>query len=314
MLVTVPLFHLSGLYAAAVTMLAVGGKAVFRSGRFDPADVLRLIEQERVTSWSALGSMAHQVVSHPDVDRYDLSSIRNIGSGGAPVSADLQARMREAFPNARKQMGIGYGLTESSALATINFGEELAEAPESVGRPLPTVSIQIRDEQGRALPEGREGEIHVRSPLVMKEYWRRPEETRATIGPGRWLRTGDIGRIEGGRLFIASRKRDLILRGGENVYPAEIEQCLESHPDVCEAAVVGREHAELGQEVEAVVVPVEGAEIDTAKLRDWVAERLAYYKVPVHWQLRAQPLPRNASGKIMKHLLDDEFENPFIED
>jgi acyl-CoA synthetase (AMP-forming)/AMP-acid ligase II len=148
----------------------------------------------------------------------------------------------------------------------------------------------------------------------MKEYWRRPDETRATIRPGRWLRTGDIGRIESGRLFIATRKRDLILRGGENVYPAEIELCLESHPDVCEAAVIGRDHEELGQEVEAVVVPAEGAEIDTEQLRRWVAERLAYYKVPAHWQLRAEPLPRNASGKIMKHLLAEGTDNPFVED
>jgi acyl-CoA synthetase (AMP-forming)/AMP-acid ligase II len=128
------------------------------------------------------------------------------------------------------------------------------------------------------------------------------------------LRTGDIGRIEGGRLYIASRKRDLILRGGENVYPAEIELCLETHPEVLEAAVVGREHEELGQEVEAVVVLVDGSKSDTETLRAWVAERLAYYKVPAHWQFRDQPLPRNASGKVMKHLLGEGIDNPFVDD
>ena len=166
--------------------------------------------------------------------------------------------MREAFPQIRAQMGLGYGLTESTALATLNSGAELEAHPESVGRPLPTIEVEIRDPEGRALPEGREGEIHIRGPLVMKEYWRNPEATAQTILPGRWLRTGDIGWLKDGRLTVESRKRDLILRGGENVYPAEIELCLEAHPDVREAAVVGVDHPELGQEVKAIVVPAPG--------------------------------------------------------
>ena len=183
-----------------------------------------------------------------------------------------------------------------------------------MGRPLPTVEVEIRGEDGRALDEGVEGEVHLRGPLVMKEYWRNPEATAETILPGRWLRTGDIGRLEDGRLFLNSRKRDLILRGGENIYPVEIEHRLEAHPDVREVAVVGVDHPELGQEVKAIVVPVEGARIDTAELGRFVADRLAYYKVPAHWDVRGELLPRNASGKVLKHVLSGDAENLFVED
>jgi acyl-CoA synthetase (AMP-forming)/AMP-acid ligase II len=313
-LVNTPLFHVSGLYAGAVTMLVTGVKTVWTTGRFDPVKTMALIEREKITNWGPMGTMIYRVVHHPDVEKYDLSSLRNVGSGGAPISPELQERMRQVFPNIRAQMGMGYGLTESTALATLNAGEELEAHPESVGRPLPTILVEIRDAEGRSLPEGEEGEIHTRSPLVMKEYWRNPEATAETILPGRWLRTGDVGRIEDGRLYVNSRKRDLILRGAENIYPVEIEHCLEAHPDVREAAVVGVDHPELGQEVKAIVVPRDGCHPDPADLERWVRERLAYYKVPAHWELRRDPLPRNATGKVLKNVLLGEAENRFVED
>ncbi len=313
-LVNTPFFHVSGLYAGAVTLLATGVKTVLTTGRFDPVKVMQIIEREQVTNWGPMGTMIYRTVYHPDVGRYDLSSLKNVGSGGAPISRELQERMREVFPNIRAQMGVGYGLTESTALATLNAGDELERFPGSVGRPLPTIEVEIRDAEGRALPEGQEGEIHLRSPLNMKEYWRNPEATAETLLPGRWLRTGDIGRLEEGRLFIESRKRDLILRGAENVYPVEIEHCLEAHPGVAEAAVVGVEHPELGQEVKAIVVPVEGAEPDPEALREHVAARLAYFKVPAHWELRREPLPRNATGKVLKNVLTGAAENRFVEE
>ena len=313
-LVTTPLFHVSGLYAGAVTLLATGIKTVWTTGRFDALAVMELIEREQVSNWGPMGTMLYRVVNHPDVGRFDLSSLRNVGSGGAPIPAELLERMRQVFPNARAQMGVGYGLTEATALATLNSGEDLERHPDSVGRPLPTIAVEIRDAEGRVLAEGEEGEIHTRSPLVMKEYWRDPRATAEAIGPGRWLRTGDIGRLREGRLYVASRKRDLILRGAENVYPVEIEHCLESHPDVREAAVVGVEHPELGQEVKAIVVPVPGARPRVEDLRRFVADRLAYFKVPAHWELRAEPLPRNATGKVLKHVLAGDAENRFVED
>jgi acyl-CoA synthetase (AMP-forming)/AMP-acid ligase II len=313
MLMNTPLFHV-WLYAGAVTLLSTGVKTVWATGRFDPVQVLELIEREKVTNWGPIGPMIPRVLNHPDLGKYDLSSLRNVGSGGAPLSRALQQRLREAFPQIRSQMGLGYGLTESTALATINSGADLEAYPDSVGSPLPTISVEIRDPQGRALPEGCEGEIHLRGPLVMKEYWRNPEATAETILPGRWLRTGDIGWMKDGRLTIESRKRDLILRGGENVYPVEIELCLEAHPDVREAAVVGMEHPELGQEVKAIVVPAPGRRPDPEELARFVAGRLAYFKVPSRWELRAEPLPRNATGKVMKHVLTGDAVNTFVDE
>jgi acyl-CoA synthetase (AMP-forming)/AMP-acid ligase II len=211
-------------------------------------------------------------------------------------------------------MGVGYGLTEGTAFATLNAGEELTDDPSSVGRPVPIVEIEIRDERGRAIADGEEGEIHLRGPLVMLEYWEDPEATDAAIKPGRWLNTGDVGRLHDGKLYIASRKRDLILRGGENVYPFEIEQRLEAHPAVAEAAVIGIDHEELGQEVKAVVVFEEDQEIGGEELRHWVADALAYYKVPSQWETRATPLPRNATGKVLKNALRDAQDSMFIEE
>jgi long-chain acyl-CoA synthetase len=314
MLVNSPLFHISGLFNGAVMVLATGAKSVWMKGRFDPVRVMQLIEGERVTSWGPMGTMAHRVAYHPEAGRYDLSSLRNVGSGGAPVSAELQQRMRDVFPNAGRSMGIGYGLTETTSMISVGWGDELEARPDTVGRPLPGLGVEIRDEKGHPVAEGVEGEIHARGATVMREYWRRSDATAETLLPGRWLRTGDWGRLEDGRLFVNSRKRDLILRGGENVYPAEIEHCLEAHPDVVEAAVLGVEHPELGQEVKAIVVSRGEAALEEAALAEWVRGRLAAFKVPVHWELRREPLPRNASGKILKSVLAGEAENPFVEE
>jgi acyl-CoA synthetase (AMP-forming)/AMP-acid ligase II len=313
--VTNPLFHVSGLHTAAITCLASGLRSVWNVGRFDPAVAMQIIERERVTSWGAMNTVVHRMINHPDFGRYDLSSLRQIGGGGAPTPPELQRRMRDAFPSIRwgGTLGHGYGSTETSALATIINGEEWARYPESVGRPLPTVQIEIRDAEGHALPEGEEGEVCIRSPLVMLGYWNRPRETAETIAPGRWLRTGDVGRMQDGRLYLASRKRDLILRGGENVYPVEIENRLVEHPEVADAAVIGVPHEELGQEVKAVVVPRPGAQPDPAELATFVAAKLAYFKVPAHWEFRTE-LPRNATGKVLKHVLAGEAETSFVEE
>ena len=310
-LVTTPFFHVSGLYTGGIMMLAVGAKLVLRAGRFDPVDAMRIIEREQVTSWGPMGTMAYRVVHHPERERFDLSSIVQIGSGGAPMHPDLQAKMRECFPSARRSVGLGYGLTESGALATICSGEELLAHPTSVGRPLPTVELEIRGADGGALPEGVEGEIHLRSPLVMLEYWRKPEATKEALLSGRWLRTADVGKVVDGRLYVNARARDLILRGAENIYPIEIEQRLEAHPDVEEAAVVGVDHEELGQEVKAIVVPRPDRAPDPAALAAWVGRALAAFKVPAHFEIRREPLPRNATGKVLKNVLLGESANPF---
>lgn len=313
-LMTNPLFHVSGLHAGAVMLLAAGVKSVWLTGRFDGATAMRTIQRYRCTGWSFTETVLHRLVNHPDVGAYDLSSIRQVGGGGSPISPSLQARTREVFPNAATSMGIGYGQTECAALATMNFGEELVAFPMSAGRPLPTVDLEIHDAFGAVVPDGVDGEVWLRGPMVMPGYWRRPEETADAITPGRWLRTGDIGHLDGGRLYLSSRKRDLILRGGENVYPVEIEKRIEDHPDVDECAVVGVDDPELGQAVKAIVVLHAGHSGDEAALRAWVAAALAYYKVPQHWEFRSDPLPRNASGKILKEVLVSGTESPFVEE
>jgi len=309
-----PLFHLSGLYAGAVGMLASGVKTVWMKGRYDAREVMRLIERERVTLWAPLGNMGHQLVDHPEIDRYDLSSVRSIGSGGAAVSGDIQRRLMAAFPNAKGSFSIGYGLSESTGTATLNFGDFLSERPDSVGWALPTVEVEIRDERDRALPEGDEGEVCLRGPIVMRGYWDDPEATAEVIDANRWLRTGDIGRIVEGHLYINSRARDLILRNAENIYPVEVEHCLEAHPQVAEAAVFGVPHAEWGEEVKAVVVPRPGAVLDAVALAKFCAETLADFKVPTRWEIRSDPLPRNATGKVLKQVLRGETESAFIAD
>ncbi len=313
-LVTSPLFHVSGLHCAAMTGLAGGAKTVWPMGKFDPGTVLELIEKEKVTGWGYTATMLSRLVNHPDAARYDLGSLRSFGGGGSPIPAPLLDKALALAPQCSHTMGVGYGLTEGTAFATLNAGEELTDDPASVGRPVPIVELQVRDEKGTPLADGQEGEIHLRGPLVMLEYWDDPGATATAIRPGRWLNTGDVGRLEQGRLYIASRKRDLILRGGENVYPIEIEQRLEAHPAVAEAAVIGVDHEDLGEEVEAIVVFHSGAKATADELGSWVAETLAYYKVPSRWQIRSTALPRNATGKVLKPLLRESRDSAFIEE
>lgn len=313
-LVTSPLFHVSGLHCAAVTALAGGAKTVWPMGRFDPETTLALIEREKITGWGYTATVLHRLLNHPRVGQYDLSSFRSVGGGGSPIPAPLIEKARGLFPQCSHTMGVGYGLTEGTAFATLNVGEELSADPASVGRPVPIVDVEIRDARGKPVEEGEEGEIHLRGPLVMREYWEDPDATRHAIGAGRWLRTGDIGRLRDGKLYIASRKRDLILRGGENVYPFEIEQRLEAHPAIAEAAVIGVDHEELGQVAKAVVVLEVNQRLGIEEMQRWVAEVLAYYKVPSEWEVRSAPLPRNATGKVLKDALRSAQNPMFIEE
>jgi acyl-CoA synthetase (AMP-forming)/AMP-acid ligase II len=284
-----------------------GAKTVWTMGRFDAETVLRLIQEEQVTGWGYTATMLHRVVNHPRASEYDLSSLRMMGGGGSPIPAALQERALALVPQVQQTMGVGYGLTEGCAFSTLNPGPELRAHPNSAGRPVPTVELQIRDESGQPLPEGVDGDIYVRGPLVMLEYFRNPEATAAVLSDERWLRTGDVGHLLGGHLYLASRKRDLILRGGENVYPIEIEQRLEAHPSVQECAIVGVPDEELGQRVAAYVrVTAEAAPASSeleADLRQWVQATLAYFKVPAEFRFVDTPLPRNATGKVLKHVL-----------
>lgn len=296
---TSPLFHVSGLLAGVLMPAAAGGTVVFRSGRFDPADVLRIIEEERITAWTAIGSMGPRVMAHPDLATRDLSSLTRMSSGGAHLSEHMQNQIRQHFPQAAAAIGQGYGSSETVGVVTTIGGEEFRANPSATGRPCLGFELEIRDEQDAVVADGIEGELHVRSPYTMLRYWGNPEATAETIKPGRWLATGDIGRIEDGMLYLNSRARDMIIRSGENIYPVEIEHRLETHPEVEEVAVMAVDSADHGQEVKAVVVP-KGDVFDPSELAAWCAEELAVYKVPSHWERRDQPLPRNAAGKVVK--------------
>jgi long-chain acyl-CoA synthetase len=313
-LFSAPLFHLSGLFTGVITSLAVGMKTVWTLGRFDPEKIPRLIEAEKVTTWPSLGSMAARVLDHPGFENYDVSSVSRLGSGGAPTSAATQQRMTRGFTGAGGRMALGYGLTESSGVGTHNWGELLEQNPNSVGRVFPPIEISIRNEANQPVPTGEQGEICIRGTCVMLSYWRNPEATQKAIAPGRWLRSGDIGHFEGEFLYINTRARDLILRNAENVYPVEVEHCLELHPDIIEAAVLGVPHADMGQEVKAVIVVTEGHQTDLPLLQAFCSERLAKFKVPSQWEVRHQPLPRNAAGKIMKNVLSGDDDTVLIEE
>ena len=303
-LVTVPLFHASGLYGFVVMQLATGGAIVMMPGRFDPDEVLRLIEEERLTMWPALGSTGPRVAERAAASGRDLSSMRVLAVGGAPVSPAHQEMMREVFQQAALNVSMGYSSSEAVAVVTRIQGEEMRQHPTSAGRALATTTIEVRDADGCPVPEGVDGEVHVRSPYVMLEYWRDAAATRAALKPGRWLAMGDIGCIRDGRLYINSRARDLILVNAENVFPTEVEYRLDAHPAVRESAVLGVDDDLTGQAIRAVVVVDERADVDAEILRAWCREGLAGYKVPVQWDLRHEPLPRNASGKVLKRELE----------
>jgi acyl-CoA synthetase (AMP-forming)/AMP-acid ligase II len=284
-----PLFHVAGLHNGVIAGMGVGSATIWQPGRFDAEKTLRLLESERCTSWATMPTTLWRGLHQPLAPQIDTSSLQHIGGGGAAWSPALQRKIREVF-GPQVTWGIGYGQTECTALATSASYAELQESPTSVGKPVATVEVKT-DESG---------EILVRGPMVMLGYWRNDEATRAIIDDQRWLRTGDLGEIRDGSLYLSTRRTDLILRGAENVYPAEIENCLEEHPAVDEVAVVGVPDDEFGQQVAAVIVPPAGLRVDEGELAAFVKERLAYYKVPSRWFIQDAPLPRTVTGKVIR--------------
>jgi acyl-CoA synthetase (AMP-forming)/AMP-acid ligase II len=299
-LLSMPLFHIASLHNLAVPRLATGETVVMTQGAFEPHAVLELVARERVTNWTVVPTMAHRLAELGDVSGYDLSALRAFGLASAPSSVALQSRLRELIPVAREGLVDSYGLTESCTGATVAIPPVLAANPGTVGYPITTVAVQIRSASGAVLPDGDEGEIWLRSPYNMLGYWNDPEATAAMFDADRWMRTGDIGCVRAGLLYLTTRRSDLILRGGENVYPIEVEQVLDEHPAVDECAVIGAEHPDLGQEVCALVVLAPGASVTQAELAAFAAERLAYYKVPTRWRISTDALPRNATGKVVR--------------
>jgi acyl-CoA synthetase (AMP-forming)/AMP-acid ligase II len=299
-----PMFHISGMVGVLVTGPGIGTTLVFPPpGRWDAGRHLELTTRHRVSSWSGVPTQFWRILRHPDFATHDLRSVRSIGSGGAPFPPDLVRALRDAMPWVT--LGNGYGMSETVGLGTLNVGPAMVGAPDSVGPAQVGTEVEVRNPIGSPLADGEVGEIHLRGPSVFLGYWDDPAATAAALDDDGWYRTGDFGRIADGRLYLESRMRDLILRGGENIYPIEVENRLVDHPDIEDAAVIGVDHPELGQEVKAFVVARSGSHLTTSDVRHWVGETLARYKVPAHVEFR-ESLPYTDTGKVMKHELERE--------
>jgi len=308
-----PLFHVSGFQSGALMGPATGMKTVWTTGRFDPKKILRLTLEEGITRWGGITTQLWRLIEDPSFEPEKFRQVRSMGGGGSAFSPDLQRSLREKLPQACQDFNVGYGLTECSGLCTMAVGTLLEEHMDTAGRVIPGNDVAIFDDDGKRLSEGVDGNICVRGPNVMLGYWRNEEATKESFFADGWLRTGDIGQMREGLLYLASRKRDMIIRGGENIYPLEIENRIDDHPSVEEVAVVGVDHRELGQEVKAIVVPKAGKTLGEQELKDFVAETLAYYKVPTYVEIQTDPLPRNATGKVLKAVLLGEATNTFEE-
>jgi long-chain acyl-CoA synthetase len=268
--------------------------------KWDPVRAFELIEREKVQMAGGVPTIAWQLLEHPARADYDLSSLANISYGGAPASIELMRRLAEEFPSATP--GQGYGMTETTAAVASTEGEDYRMRPDSVGPATPVSDIQIRDlADGRTvLPTGDIGELWAFGPMVAKGYWNNPQATAETFVDG-WVRTGDLARVDDeGFCFIVDRAKDVLIRGGENIYCPEVENVLYEHPSVREVAVLGRPHPTLGEEPVAIVTPKPGQALTEDELKTHVASRLAQFKVPVAIYFRTDPLPRNATGKILK--------------
>ncbi|MEO7555349.1 MAG: class I adenylate-forming enzyme family protein [Acidimicrobiales bacterium] len=305
-MLSVPLFHVTGCHAMMLSAVAFGTKLVMMY-KWDPERALELIARERITTIGGVPAMVWQLLEAPGFATADISSVKAIAYGGAPAPAELVRRIEQLFPG--RIPTNSWGMTETSATCSTNSGVDYLERPDSCGPVLPICDAKVVDAAGNDLPAGPDvtGELWVRGPNVVKGYWHKPEATAETFTADGWLKTGDIARIDDeGFIYITDRAKDMIIRGGENVYCAEIEGVLFEHPAVTDCAVFGTPHDVLGEEVAAVVRLKPGATAVAAELQAHCAQRLAKFKVPVKIWFWTDELPRNPAGKILKRTLRDQ--------
>jgi long-chain acyl-CoA synthetase len=309
-LLSVPLFHATGCHSILVANTAAGNKLVMMH-HWDPERALELIEREHVSTFGGVPAMVMQVLDSPDFARRDTSSVRAVAYGGAPAPPELVRRIKQHFPVGAPSNG--YGLTETSSVTTMNSGDDYVRKPDSVGPAVPICDLRVVPdgfagaEPTDDLPAGPDvtGELWIKGPNVVRGYWNKPEATAATFTRG-WLHSGDVARIdEEGFVYIVDRAKDMVIRGGENVYSVEVEAALFEHPAVADVAVIGVPHPVLGEEVGAAVVLRPGTRVTAEELARHVHERLAAFKVPTHIWFRSDPLPRNPHGKVLKRELRD---------
>jgi long-chain acyl-CoA synthetase len=299
-MLAVPLFHVSGCYTVFLMSLRAGRPIVVMY-KWDVVTALQTIEAERVTMISAVPTMLWDLFNSPHWSEYDTSSLFSIGAGGAAqpprMPAKIYEKVRDAFP------GTGYGMTESNATGFAVTGAAYEHKPLSGGLRSPIVDVRICDENGNVLPRGVPGEIWLRSPTLVKGYWNNPQATAETFRNG-WLVTGDVGYYDDEEyIFLTDRTKDMVIRGGENIYSAEIEACVLLHEEVAEVAAFGVPHESLGEELALALTTRPGSALDAAAVQAHVAARLAPFKVPAHVFFHHEPLPRNATQKVMKKLL-----------
>jgi len=307
-LISVPFFHVTGCMAVLNPSLFAGAKLVMMR-KWEVIRAFELIEREKIQSAGGVPTIAWQILEHPARANYDLSSLEALAYGGAPSAKELVQKIREVFP--KSQPGQGWGMTETCATVTSNGAEDYINRPESCGVAVPVSELQIRDPADgvTVLPVGAVGELWCNGPQVVKGYWNKPEATAQTFVDG-WVRTGDLAKLDDeGFCYIIDRAKDMLIRGGENIYCIEVENALYDHPAVMDAAIVGIPHRTLGEEPGAVVTLKPGAHATEDELRAHVAERLAAFKVPVAVKFWHEVLPRNANGKIMKNELKALFED-----
>ena len=307
-LLNIPLFHVTGALAGLVAHTAAGGTLVTMR-HFDAGRALALIERERVTTIGGVPTIVQQLLAHPDLRKFDLSSVRSVSYGGAPVPENLPARVKAALPRALTSNG--YGLTETSALVAQISGEQYLENPTSCGLAVPVCEIAIVPESfdgaeptsASRCATNEAGEVWIKGPNVVRGYWHRPQATSQSFSHG-WVRTGDIGRLnDEGLLFIVDRSKDMIIHRGENVYPSVVESQLLEHPAIAECAVIGLAHDDDGEEVVAVIVLREEGSASMDEIEAFLKPRVASFEMPSRFYLRPFALPRNAQLKVLKREL-----------
>ena len=297
-LVNVPLFHVTGEVPVLLNSFVIGRTMVLMP-KWDPGEALRLIEKEKITYFVGVPTMSLELMQYPDRDKYDLSSLTDIAAGGAARPVAHVERLERAFKGARP--ALGYGLTETNAIGCSNFWSNYHDKPASTGRPhKPMVEMAILGEGDRHLPPGERGEIAIRSAANFRCYWHDEEATRAAFTADGFLRTGDVGYLdEDNYLFIVDRKKDIVIRGGENISVQEVEAAIYSHPGVSEASVFGVPDERLG-EVPAAVIYSEDKVVEKEELLDFLAKHIAQFKLPAHVWIADAPLPKLGTGKIDK--------------
>jgi acyl-CoA synthetase (AMP-forming)/AMP-acid ligase II len=300
LLIIGPLFHAGPLNNQMSIHVGLGGTCVLMP-KFEPEEALRAIERERVTALVAVPAAYNMMIHHPKADQYDVSSMIHLWSGADKLPMETKRDIREFFQGIQ---GVGniYGCSEATATITALRARESDQKSDSVGPCVPFLQMAVVDDQDRPLPAGEIGEVVSKGPTVMKEYYRNPEATEETLRGG-WLHTGDMGYTdEEGYLYIADRKKDMVLSGGENIYPREVEEVLFTHPEILDAAVIGVPDPLWGEQVKACVVRKPGSSLDAEAVIEYCKPRLAGYKKPKIVEF-IDEIPRGGSGKALKNLL-----------